>query len=766
MQCIRAVPLIRVVTPGRIAPVAVPSPYTGRPLYGRLSAYENGHAGQAMAETGGAEQGSGAARERKRPRRGSEEEAGTPTGKQPDRQPDFLLQTWGLYFKPDDFTMFNGEVPVIMGLIGRLPVGPSELATVAQSGVYDCPWAVYQSMGSPSQILCISCAMSERILEHCKRVVYIETRIVGAPLSSSFDGLNTENIGTMVGLLGTVNRVNFRRIDSTEGVFECSRCSRLSRTRITENIFRAPVCGCRGRAQQIFLEGHPDNRCIDRQEIKIQELYGTGKGAASVDVELSGSLVGSVAPGDVVGVVGTIGAEKVGDAYKLRIECNSIRVVRNKRGAGSEDGSAGEYNGNDSREETASIEDAAMPTGGSTGDDASAGGSGQSDFQLLRAISEEAALEELLIEAFFGGIVGHQWIKRALVLALFGGTRKSVGSGSVRSEIHILIVGDPGLGKSRLLQAASSILARSAYVSGNFCTTAGLTVSITHDPSTGEYMADAGALVVSDGGVCCIDEFDKLEDHSSLLEVMEDQAITVAKGGVVCSVPARPTIIAAANPAYGHFDPNKTLRENIKFDVALLSRFDLIFLLRDSLGEEDGYEVFRQMLRGAEGAAVPAAPKYSRAVLINYIEYARNAVQPILSRAAKDLLREYYGTIREQSQAGVRNLEALVRLTESCARAQLKSLATAVHATRAIELYRAGMAGTAGEGAGRSQRKRGIEELLREHARARGAVVSRAELVGLVERARVSTGAQEYIEMLNCKGLVIQTGKGSYRICL
>ena len=152
----------------------------------------------------------------------------------------------------------------------------------------------------------------------------------------------------------------------------------------------------------------------------------------------------------------------------------------------------------------------------------------------------------------------------------------------IRGDLHVLVVGDPGLGKSQMLKACCAAAPRGVYVTGGTTTATGLTVTTVRDPVTKDYALEAGALVLGDQGVCCIDEFDKMgTEHQALLEAMEQQSISVAKAGIVCTLPARTSILAAANPVGGHFDPGKTVPENLKMSAPLLSRFDLIYILLD-----------------------------------------------------------------------------------------------------------------------------------------------------------------------------------------
>ncbi|KAL0347221.1 UNVERIFIED_CONTAM: putative DNA helicase MCM8 [Sesamum calycinum] len=213
------------------------------------------------------------------------------------------------------------------------------------------------------------------------------------------------------------------------------------------------------------------------------------------------------------------------------------------------------------------------------------------DLEFIVKFSEEHGSDVFrqILHSICPSIYGHELVKAGITLALFGGVQKHSRDQNkvpVRGDIHIIVVGDPGLGKSQLLQAAASVAPRGIYVCGNATTNAGLTVAVVKDPLTSDYAFEAGAMVLADRGVCCIDEFDKMSaEYQALLEAMEQQCVSVAKAGLVASLSARTSILAAANPAGGHYNRAKTVNENLKMSAALLSRFDLVFILLDKPDE-------------------------------------------------------------------------------------------------------------------------------------------------------------------------------------
>ena len=180
------------------------------------------------------------------------------------------------------------------------------------------------------------------------------------------------------------------------------------------------------------------------------------------------------------------------------------------------------------------------------------------DYPMIKQVASVDDTFKLIVNSISPGIFGNELVKAGLALSLFGGCQKYAEDKNriaVRGDIHVLIVGDPGLGKSQMLIATNKIAPRGVYICGTYATSAGLTVTLSREKGSGDYAIEAGALVLADQGTCCIDEFDKMrKEHQALLEAMEQQSVSLAKGGIVCTLPARASVIAAANPVAGHYE--------------------------------------------------------------------------------------------------------------------------------------------------------------------------------------------------------------------
>ncbi|VVB77212.1 Minichromosome maintenance protein MCM [uncultured archaeon] len=332
----------------------------------------------------------------------------------------------------------------------------------------------------------------------------------------------------------------------------------------------------------------------------------------------------------------------------------------------------------------------------------------QDDEKVIKELAKEPRIFDKISKSLAPSIYGYEEIKKALVLQLFGGTpdKMLVDGSRIRSDMHILLIGDPGSAKTRLLQSVAEIVPKGIYVSGKSTTSAGLTAAAERDEfSEGGWTLKAGALVLGSGGTVCIDEFDKIsdEDKSSMLEAMESQTISIAKAGIVAKFNARASILSAANPKYGRFDPNVYPAEQFDIPPTLLSRFDLIFPIRDTLDEEQDKNIARHILiqHSAAGAQLAdikdfeqvEAPPIAPDLLRKYVAYSRKNVRPRLSKEASERIQEYYIVLRKtgmkQGATPItpRQIEGLVRLAEACAKTRLADVVELRDAEVALGMF-------------------------------------------------------------------------------
>ncbi len=302
-------------------------------------------------------------------------------------------------------------------------------------------------------------------------------------------------------------------------------------------------------------------------------------------------------------------------------------------------------------------------------------------------------------------IYGREELKMATALTLFGGTRKKrPGGGYKRGDIHLLFVGDPGTGKSEILKSAIEVSPRGLYTSGKGSSAVGLTAAVIKDSDTGQMNLEAGAIVLANGGVAAIDEFDKMDtsDRSALHEAMEQQTVSIAKAGIVATLKAQTAIIAAANPRSGRYDRYKTPTQNIHLPPSLLSRFDLIFIVIDRPDPAEDAQMAEFILQNSmlepndsfESKTGNIAP-IPGDLLKKYIKHARRTCHPVLTEEAKEEIKEFYLKLRGQydSEDAVvsilaRNLDALVRLSESYAKMALRDKVLKKDVEEVIKLFK------------------------------------------------------------------------------
>ncbi|XP_063933118.1 DNA helicase MCM8-like [Zophobas morio] len=491
-------------------------------------------------------------------------------------------------------------------------------------------------------------------LESTKQVNFphINLRLVGYEPLTKFRDLKSNMIGKFISLKGTVVRIGSVRPLVQKMAFLCTSCETTQVLTLSEGKYDVPR-RCRGyqcRSRNFTpLHTSGDVQTIDSQIIKIQEILQSegddnGRIPRTLECELTSDLVGSCIPGDVVAVSG------------------EVKVISSNEGKGKgKQNTFLIYLSVNAVEKTACI-----------GEDGLADFT-KADMYAISEIQEQPDVFRLIVHSLCPAIYGHELVKAGLVLSLFSSDQKYADDANkiaVRGDPHVLVVGDPGLGKSQLLRAVANVSPRGIYVCGNTASAAGLTVTLVREPGSSEYALEAGALVLADQGICCIDEFDKMgHEHESLLEAMELQSVSIAKAGIVSTLPARASLVAAANPAGGHYDKRKTVSENLKMSSALLSRFDLIFILLDKPNEQmdqllsehvmslhrnkSSSYVARSKRPFQEGEIFPQVSLLRRfslhdhevvdhipsSILRKYILYARNYCHPRLSRRLKKKFR-------------------------------------------------------------------------------------------------------------------------------
>ncbi len=500
-----------------------------------------------------------------------------------------------------------------------------------------------------------------------KAIKNIDTTRKNADLQVRFENLTnniplrelrSKYIGKFVAVDGIIRKTNEIRPRIINAMFECRSCMRLHEVPQKSNMISEPaLCNdCGGRSFRLLQE---ESEFLDTQTTKLQEplenLSG-GEQPRQINVVLEDDLVDNVTPGDIIRITGTLKTvrDEKTKLFKNYIYCNYIEALEQE------------------------FEELQIS---------------EEDEEKIKELAKDPDVYNKIINSTAPSIQGYREVKEAIALQLFGGVAKELEDKTrIRGDVHILIVGDPGIGKSQMLKYVSKLAPRGIYTSGKGTSGVGLTAAAVKD-DLGGWSLEAGALVLGDRGNVCVDELDKMrsEDRSAIHEALEQQTISIAKAGIMATLNSRCAMLAAANPKFGRFDRYKSIAEQINLPSPILSRFDLIFVVEDKPNAEKDRKLAKHILNIHKNAEIPF--EIDPELLRKYIAYARKQVKPKLTNGAIEVLQEFYVGMRSSADDDdspvpitARQLEALVRLSEANCKIRLGKKVTDIDAKRAIKL--------------------------------------------------------------------------------
>lgn len=506
---------------------------------------------------------------------------------------------------------------------------------------------------------------------------YFEVYIRASPKGRPFTirEVKASYIGQLVRTSGIITRCSDVKPLMQVAVYTCEDCGFEIYQEVTARVFM-PLLECPSKKCTInktkgnLILQLRASKFLKFQEAKIQELaehVPKGHIPRTMTVHLRGELTRKVAPGDVVELSGiflpipytgfkAMRAGLVADTY---LEAMSVSHFKKK------------YEDYELKED---------------------------EEEQIARLAEDGDLYNKLARSLAPEIFGHDDIKKALLLLLVGAPHRKLKDGmKIRGDLHICLMGDPGVAKSQLLKHIINVAPRGVYTTGKGSSGVGLTAAVQRDPVTNEMVLEGGALVLADMGICAIDEFDKMDesDRTAIHEVMEQQTVSIAKAGITTSLNARTAVLAAANPAWGRYDLRRTPAENINLPPALLSRFDLLWLILDRADMDNDLEMARHIVyvhQNRESPALGFTP-LEPSVLRAYVSAARR-VSPCVPRELEEYIASAYCSIRQEeaktnaphSYTTVRTLLSILRISAALARLRMSESVTQSDVDEALRL--------------------------------------------------------------------------------
>lgn len=560
-------------------------------------------------------------------------------------------------------------------------------------------------------------------LKECtRRIVYPSQRDVQIPdhqlllhsdaSSTSIRDLNATNISNLVRVSGIVIGASTLSSKATSLAIQCRNCGFRTGVPVLGGFSGVTLPRVCGRVREggeggdkcpldPYFVAHERCQFIDQQVLKLQEApdqVPVGELPRHILVAAERYLTGRVVPGSRCTIMGI------------------FSIYQSKGSRASSNTSA------------VAIRNPYMRAVGVQADvDHTSGGGAmfsEAEEQEFLEMSRRPDIYQTFADCIAPSIYGNMDIKKAIACLLMGGSKKILPDGmKLRGDINVLLLGDPGTAKSQLLKFVEKCAPIAIYTSGKGSSAAGLTATVQRDSSTREFYLEGGAMVLADGGVVCIDEFDKMrdEDRVAIHEAMEQQTISIAKAGITTILNARTSVLAAANPVFGRYDDMKSPGENIDFQTTILSRFDMIFIVRDEHERGRDERIAKHVMgihMGVQRVEDQVEAEIPLEKMRRYISYCKQRCAPRLSPEASEKLSSHYVSIRRQVHAAevsdnerssipitVRQLEAIIRITEALAKLQLTAVATEEHVDEAIRLFLASTMNAVNQGTGRGSKE-------------------------------------------------------------